>query len=478
MSASTLTFAALFVVTVGILAFVIWKTTRRIAASDTARSKIKTEEDRVFAFLHSLGEAFSEGVRSADLHRLIVENASRILDSHGGALYLVDKTETALAPAFLSGGCPPLIHVPPHVIDQVATVPIAVDSYLKLHAVPLGEGLLGETWELGTARLIQAGDFSANADRPRSLQLHSALVAPLIYRRKVLGVLAVANGPMSQPFGSADLKLFQTICEQSAFALYNEIVYLEANEKKRLDHDLAVAREIQSILLPSDPPPIPGYEISGINIPARHVSGDYFDYIVVDEHRTGIAIADVSGKGIPASLVMTMCRSVIRSQAPGKTSAADLLHRVNRQLYPDIREDMFISMLYVILDGQNDRICLGRAGHDAPYLRRAATGDIETINPKGMALGIDSGEVFDRVSADFHFQMHSGDCLLLYTDGATEALDADGNEFGITRMLQGLEEGAATNASGIVRAITDSLKEFVDGYQQHDDITLIAIRKL
>lgn len=478
MSASTLTFAVLFIATAALLAFVIWLTTRRIAASDTARSKIKIEEDRVFEFLHSLGEAFSEGVRSADLHRLIVENAARILDAHGGALYLVDKNDTALKPVFMSGGCPPLITVPAHVIEQVAAVPIAVDSYVKLHAVPLGEGLLGETWEIGSARLIQAGDFEANAGRPRSLRLHSALVAPLIYRRKVLGLLAVANGPMSQPFGPTDLKLFQTICEQSAFALYNEIVYLEANEKKRLDHDLAVAREIQSILLPSDPPPVPGYEISGINIPARHVSGDYFDYIVVDEHRTGVAIADVSGKGIPASLVMTMCRSVIRSQAPGKTSAADLLRRVNRQLYPDIREDMFISMLYLILDGQNDRVCLGRAGHDAPYLRRAATGDIETINPKGMALGIDSGEVFDRVSADFNFQMHPGDCLLLYTDGATEALDADGNEFGVTRLLQGLEEGAATNASGIVRAITDGLKEFVGSYPQHDDITLIAIRKL
>ncbi len=95
-----------------------------------------------------------------------------------------------------------------------------------------------------------------------------------------------------------------------------------------------------------------------------------------------------------------------------------------------------------------------------------------------MALGIDSGEVFDRVSADFEFQMLPGDCLLLYTDGATEALDQDGNEFGITRMLQGLNEGATTNAAGIVRAITDDLKKFVGNYPQHDDITLIAIRKL
>ncbi len=478
MNGLAVTFQILFGITLVGLVIVYWRTRRRIAASDSARSKIETEEDRVFAFLHSLGEAFSEGVRSADLHRLIVESAARIINSHGGALYLIDKNDTHLVPAFISGGCPPLVDVPAHVVEQATTVPIAVDSYVRLHAVEIGKGIIGETWQSGAARLVQGSECSFNSQRPRALRVQSALLAPLIYRRKVLGLLAVANGPMSQPFADADLKLFQTICEQSAFALYNEIVYNEANEKKRLDHDLSVARDIQRVLLPDAPPPIPGYEISGINIAARQVSGDYFDYIVVDENRTGVAIADVSGKGIPASLIMAMCRSVIRSHAPERTSAANLLHRVNRQLYPDIKEDMFISMLYLVLDGQNDSVCLGRAGHDAPFLRRAATGEIETINPKGMALGIDSGEVFDRVTADFHFQMRPGDCLLLYTDGATEALDEDGKEFGIARMLAGLNEGSSTNAAGIVQAITDDLKEFVGTTPQHDDITLIAIRKL
>ncbi len=348
----TILFAVLFALTLTALIVVLRKTTTRIAASDKARSEIEAEEDNVFAFLHGLGEAFSEGVRSADLHRLIVESADRILNAHGGALYLVDANDAKLVPAFLSSACPPLIDLPIHVIEQGSSLPIAIDSYVKLHAIPPGEGLLGETWKNGQPRLVQAADFPGNANRPKSLQLHSALLAPLVYRRKVLGLLAVANGPMSQPFAEPDLKLFHTICEQSAFALYNEIVYNDANEKKRLDHDLAVARDIQSILLPSDPPPVPGYEISGINVPARQVSGDYFDYLHVDDQRTGIAIADVSGKGIPASLIMAMCRSVIRSQAAGNTSASDLLRRVNRQLYPDIKQDMFISMLYLILDAQ------------------------------------------------------------------------------------------------------------------------------
>src|SRR5207249_5876282 len=159
-----------------------------------------------------------------------------------------------------------------------------------------------------------------------------------------------------------------SIAEQSAFALYNAIIYSMANEKKRLDHDLEIARDIQRILLPAEAPAINGFQISGINVPARQVSGDYFDYIRVDEGRLGVAIADVSGKGVPASLIMAICRSVLRAEAAGNPSPADVLRKVNRQLYPDIKEDMFISMAYLILDHERDGVTLARGGHDAPLL--------------------------------------------------------------------------------------------------------------
>lgn len=452
---------------------------RRVRFTERARRELEVEEGRVFEFLHSLGEAFAEGVRSADLHRLIVESAVRILDAHGGALYLADRTDSTMAPAFLSKGCPPLVEVPRHIFEQGANTSIAVDSYVRLHPVKPGEGIVGRAWRSLEPMILTPADLDTlNQNRDRPMLIGSALVGPLVYRRKCLGVLAVTAEPGAAPFKIADVKVFHTICEQSAFALYNEVVYLEANEKKRLDHDLEIARDIQSILLPSDPPPVPGYEISGLNIPARQVSGDYFDYLVIDEHRTGVAIADVSGKGVPASLIMAMCRSVIRSQAPGKLSPAEVLQRVNRQLYPDIKEDMFISMVYLILDEHSGVARLSRAGHDPPYVYRAATGKVESLNPKGMALGIDSGEVFDRVCGDFEFTLEPGDFVLLYTDGATEALDAEGAEFGADRLVNGLKIGVAGGAAQVVRQITDDIKSFVGGYQQHDDITLIAIHKL
>jgi phosphoserine phosphatase RsbU/P len=472
----TYIFLALFFGTLIALLVVLNTFTRRISELERKRADLQVEEDRVFAFLHGLGEAFSEGVSSNELHRLIVESAVRILNAHGGALYLMDKAEPILIPAFVSKGCPALIEVPVHILDQASGNHLALDSYLRLSSVRRGDGIVGMAVESGQSRLYSEEDL-AYALSPGDLMAHSAIVGALAYRRKILGILALANGPMSTPFSEKDLTVFKTIAEQSAFALYNEVIYLEAGEKKRLDHDLEIAREIQAILLPSRPPSVIGYELSGINVPARQVSGDYYDYIRVDDRRVGVAIADVSGKGVPASLIMAMCRSVIRSEAVGKTSAAEVLRRVNQQLYPDIKEDMFISMAYLIIDSASSDVTLARAGHDAPLFYRAVNQSVDKLTPKGMALGIDSGEVFNRVTADFSFELAVDDCLLLYTDGATEALDEEGMEFGLPRLMRALQSSAAKGATGIVKRLTEEVKNFAGNFPQHDDITLIAIRK-
>jgi len=468
----TYIYFAMFFGTFVALLVVLNAFTKKVSELERQRVEIEVEEDRVFDFLHGLGEAFSEGVRSSELHRLIVESAVRILDAQGGALYLADKNDGTLSPAFISKGCPPMVDVPRHILEQATVTSVALESYLRLHPVRRGEGIIGQCWESGQARVIED-----SGDEEQAGGGQSALVGPLVYRRKILGVLGLANGPMSTPFGVADLKVFKAIAEQGAFALYNEVVYLEAGEKKRMDHDLEIAREIQGILLPSASPVIPGFQLSGVNIPARQVSGDYFDYIRMDPSRMGVAIADVSGKGVPASLIMAMCRSVLRSEAVNKTSASDVLRRVNHQLYPDIKEDMFISMAYLILDADGRQVTLARAGHDAPLLYRAATKEVEKLTPKGMALGIDSGEVFNRVCADFSFTLEKGDCILLYTDGATEALDQEGMEYGLPRLVQGLQASAPHGADSVVRYVAEDVKNFVGSHPQHDDITLIAIAK-
>ena len=459
--------------------FTALRQARRIRILERSKEEIQVEETLVFDFLHGLGEAFSETIRPHDLHRLIVEGATRILDAHGGALYMADRTGTKLTPAFISKGCPPLVDVPPHILQQAASTPVALESYLRLHSVALGDGVIGRVWQTGEA--VCLNEFSEAPElaklRGTAFGTASVMIASLLYGKQNMGVLALGNGPMDAPFSQSDFVVFKSIAEQSAFALYNAIIYSEANEKKRLDHDLEIARDIQRVLLPAEPPSVNGFEISGINVPARQVSGDYFDYIKVDEERLGVAIADVSGKGVPASLIMAICRSVLRSQAAQNPSPADVLRKVNRQLYPDIKEDMFISMAYLILDHARTGVMLARAGHDAPLLYKRASQTVTPLKPPGMVVGIDSGNVFDRITGDFPVPLERDDCLVLYTDGVTEALDTDGNEFGVERTIQSVRASAANGAQAIIARLIDDLRNFVGSQPQNDDITLISIRK-
>ncbi|HEX7194542.1 MAG TPA: GAF domain-containing SpoIIE family protein phosphatase [Chthoniobacterales bacterium] len=459
---------------------VVRKQRKLIEELKRQREELQAQENRVFDFLHGLGEAFSGDLRSSDLYRLIVEGATRIIDAHGGALYLVDRTGKLLVPSFISKSCPPLVDIPQSISQQSLNSPVALESYVRLHTVKSGEGLLGAVWERREPLFLSSKDSDPRLEglRHSALELDSIMIGPLIYANQNLGVLAVANGPMSAPFSASDFVVFQSIVEQSAFALYNAVVYSEAGDKRRIDRDLEVAHDIQRILLPNAAPAIDGFEIAGLNIPASQVSGDYYDYIPLGGDRIGIAIADVSGKGVAASLIMAMCRSVLRSVARSSQSAATVLHEVNRQVYPDIREDMFISMAYLIAQKGSDELVLARAGHDAPLHFRASDQSVTRINPPGMALGIDSGSVFNRVTSDFRVRLEAGDCLILYTDGVTEALDVDGLEFGISKLIEAVQASSPNGAPAILSRVTSDLKSFVGGHHQNDDITLIAIRKL
>jgi sigma-B regulation protein RsbU (phosphoserine phosphatase) len=453
-----------------LFAFFVFWTQIRARRLRARFEELQTEETRVFDFLHGIGAAFSEGVRSSELHRLIVESAMRIVNASHGALYIADKAGSSLTPSHLSEGCPAFFEVPAELLAQTKGSPRLLQGLLGIQPVlPDSRGPLADCWRANEVRVIPDFDSGNNISCP-------AIFGPLVYRNKILGVLALA-GHGNRPIEDKDLAVFRTIAEQSAFALYNEAVYNEAGQKKLIDRDLEIARDIQRVLLPSADPVFPGYDISGLSLAAGHLSGDYFDFIPLGGDRLAVAIADVSGKGVPASLIMAMCRGVLRREALDATMPGDVLRRVNSLLYPDIKEDMFISMAYAILDGPDGKFTLARAGHDAPLLFRAATREVEKLSPKGMALGIDSGEVFNRVCADLSLVLGPGDCILLYTDGATEALNADGVEYGVDRLAKALEAAAAQGAAAVLRHVADDVRAFTGRESKQDDFTLIAISK-
>jgi phosphoserine phosphatase RsbU/P len=435
---------------------------------ERARERVEAEERRVFHFLHKTGEALSADMRAEDLNRVLVEGAVHITEADGGAVYLPQLKGEGLRRGYGTTEGTVIFPLP----KEAEKSPDVLAAFLRWHTVPTGEGIIGTVWREGIPLMITGDD-----PRLPKGAFSSVMIAPLSFSGQRLGILYVTRKAGNEPFLQSSFASFKSIAEQSAFALHSAAVFHEAAEKRRMDEDLAVAHEIQRILLPNSAPEVDGYQIAGINIPAKQVSGDYYDYLSVDDQHCGVAIADVSGKGVPASLIMAMCRSVLRTQTPSQLSPAKVLHEVNSQLFPDIKEDMFISMAYAILDKASSEIRLCRAGHDAPLLFRAADKSVSRINPPGMALGIDSGTVFQRVTTDFTLTMQSEDCLILYTDGITEALDSQGDEFGLQRVIDSVLSSAKDGAAAIITRLTDDLRAFIGPHPQNDDITLIAIRK-
>jgi sigma-B regulation protein RsbU (phosphoserine phosphatase) len=439
---------------------------------------LQQEKKVIYEFLHDLGEAFTEDIDREHLLRIIMTCARKVTAARGGAIYLWNAEHDKLRCAIISGVFPPPFKVDNVVADQLAARPQDLEAFLRLEQIPeWSKSCIAQVAQTGMAVYAESTELDDRFPwfRQPALQTRTYIAVPLHYREEQLGVIALANRE-DGAFTLSDFDLVKSVADQAAYSLQYAQVYQQLTEKKRLDHEIEVAREIQRILLPVHAPQIDGFDCAALNIPAQQVSGDYFDFIRVDEQHWGLAVADVSGKGVPASLIMAMCRSVLRSIAPGKLSPAQVLREVNRQLCPDIREDMFITMLYLIMD-RSGTVTLARAGHENPLWWKAARKQVEAIDSPGMALGIDPGDVFDEVIRDVTVSLEPLDTLVAYTDGINEALDEEGNEFGQDQLSDVLRTAGPEGVDHLVNAIIDRVQRFSQGHPQNDDITLAAVQR-
>ena len=450
-----------------------------IAELRAQEEAIVAEERRMFHYLHDLGEAIWRDDQQASMYRLIVEGAIRVTQSTGGALYLIDEATQQLVPRHYSDFCAPLIIVPERVRQQMKENASTLLSTLRMQAVTLDQGLLGGIYSQQKAELVP--DLGADArlgDQPIASQQNvTAMIGPLSFGTRRLGVLAVTSPKDGRSYNANDFEVFNSLIEQSAFALANAMSHQEAAKNRMDQQELLNASQIQRVLLPDGDPEVPGFIVAGKNIPARTLSGDYFDFLKLPGGNFGAVIADVSGKGLGAAMITVMCRTLMRAKAATATSPSAVLAAVNRQIAPDIREDMFITMSYVVVDKDGSKLTLSRAGHNAALLWRKATGKVEAIHPPGLGVGIDKGAVFERVTKDESFEMAPGDCLLLYTDGVNEAMNPKGIEFGEERVQEQLANHAPNGPKAVIGGIIADLEHFLKGRRSHDDITLIAMQK-
>jgi len=250
-------------------------------------------------------------------------------------------------------------------------------------------------------------------------------------------------------------------------------------EQEQLQKEMQVAQEIQQTLLPSDFPDLDGYELNSYYEAARTVGGDYYDFVEVDKDTLGVVVADVSGKGVPGSLVMTMIRQALRTEARGMKDAAEVLSRVNKTVMGDVKKGMFVTLFYVIIDSKRRRLNYASAGHNPMILFRPSTKKTYYLNPRGFPVGIQlpDDDLFRKSIESDTIQLAEDDLLLMYTDGITEAMNSRRDLFGEERLLRTIREYGHMRVKPFVEKIKDELLAFTEGEPQSDDITLVTIKE-
>lgn len=266
---------------------------------------------------------------------------------------------------------------------------------------------------------------------------------------------------------------------------FNEMTYkfrqaqISLIEQQRLKKELQVAQEIQQMLLPDDFPDVIGYDIGSYYQAAKEVGGDLFDFVEVDENSIGICVADVSGKGVPGSLVMTMIRTALRLEARGNKNTSDVLTRVNSFVTDDIRKGMFVTMFYVYMDSKERMVSFSSAGHNPIILYRGKSKKTYYLNPSGFPIGITLPDIHlfgEKIQSD-RIRLHPDDILVLYTDGITEAMNAKRELYGEERFLAAIRKYGNLEVGEFIKSIKEDIVSFTGGYEQNDDITFVAIKE-
>ncbi len=314
-----------------------------------------------------------------------------------------------------------------------------------------------------------------DSDAVRELKAAGVKLAiPLVSQGELIGVLNLGARLSEQEYSSDDRRLLDNLAGQAAPALrVGQLVReqeAEAVTRQRYEQELEVARLIQSHFLPKTLPDLPGWQIAACYQPAREVGGDFYDVIPLPDGRFGFVVGDVTDKGVPAALVMSATRSLLRASAQRLIEPGVVLERVNEQLCPDMPEKMFVTCLYGVLDPMTGHLRFANAGHDLPYVK-TANGVVE-LRARGMPLGLMTGMPYEEKE----IVLAPGDSVLLHSDGVVEAHDPDRVMFGFPRLMQTVADSPSGQA--LIDRVLSDLDEFTGpGADQEDDITMVTLER-
>lgn len=463
--------------------FIYFFKRKEIVRLEEEKQLLQQEKHTVLEFTHNLVQAISGGVKRSELYQRIVHSAILSSGALSACLFEFRENKTLCGVA-TEGLFPPQKPIKDTSYEKPKTRTQFIEKVLRSETFELNEGLIGSVAKNQKAVLIANASKDPRLVKHKDslLALHSIIVAPILFRKNLLGVLAVANPADSVPFNASDLSLVESLAEQAGMAIHNANLMNLLMEKKKLDFDLSLASNIQGMLLPRKFPESKFLEIDAYYQPAQKVGGDLYDVFSLPEGRVGIVIADVSGKGVPASILMAICQTNLRHLARKYGSPADVLKAINIEMHPEIRSDMFITITYAVLNTKENKITLARAGHELPLLFKynEDTRDyaIEKISSPGMAVGMVSHEIFDTVIKDTSVSFHPGDAFVMYTDGITEATNEKDEEFGMNRLEEHLSASLKLSVGKINQQVIDALEKFSGTTKNIDDLTLVTVKHI
>jgi phosphoserine phosphatase RsbU/P len=339
--------------------------------------------------------------------------------------------------------------------------------YEKGHCLKLGkEGLVG--YVAATGQMRYAPDVREDPYYlPCEESTLSEVAIPLFVEEQLVGVFT-ASHPELNAFRPQQLKILQTLCSHIAVAVQNARLFQQVQqERKEMTRDALEARTIQEALLPRSSPYIPGFAVSGLSVPAGAIGGDWYDFIPMKEGCWGLVLADVSGKGTAAALLMAATRGVLRSLAEASCTPSEVLEKLNRLLVEDLPPARFVTMVFAVLDPAERTLTFASAGHLQPLLIQGSEARF-LHSDTGLPLGVALGEYSEAV-----IQLDPGSRVVFYSDGITEAAHPDEEEYGELRLKEHLLQ-----PDSCAESLLADVRSFVNGFGLRDDATVITVKML
>lgn len=403
------------------------------------------------SILNDLATAIGGLTDSGKVMDTIIRRSMKAVNAEQGTIALLAKSDARCTDTLVRASCE---DVPAsgkfHVTDGIL-------GWILLHRKPL------------------VIDSVATDERTRDLAFDSSirtiLAVPLVTKSNVIGVLSVVNKRTGGTFDFDDQRLLSIIATQSAQVIENARLSEKEQDLVFVREQIRLAAVVQKHLLPAATPVLPGYELAGSSVAAQEIGGDYFDFIPLSRGRLAICLGDVSGKGVPASLLMANVQAMMRILSTLDLPTAECIARANELLYRCTTRERFVTFFYSVLDPATGALSFCNAGHNPPILIRDGT--CTRLQTRGLILGMRP----DFVYVDDAVCLEKDDVLVVYSDGVTEAVNPDDSEFGDGRLIADTMAVRHESAQGVLDAILDSVRRYAAGMSQSDDITIVVLKK-